>query len=79
MYRWGLCLILYLEYFCFLSGKIHRSVTVGGLMQGGSQICQHHDIMGMDALFSEPSAPKHSQASCLQNFEENVKILSIFF
>lgn len=48
-------------------------------MQGGSQICQHHDIMGMDALFSEPSAPKHSQASCLQNFEENVKILSIFF
>lgn len=48
-------------------------------MRGGSQICQHHDTGGMDALFSEPTAPKHSQASRLQNFEEDVKILGVFF
>lgn len=74
-----MCLILYLEYFCFLSGKIRRSITVGGLMQGSSHICRHHDIRGMDVLFSEPSAPKRSQASHLQNFEEDVKLLSILF
>lgn len=74
-----MCLILYLEYFCFLSAKICRSITVGGLMQGSSRICRHHDVRGMDVFFSEPSAPKRSQASHLQKFEEDVKLLSILF